>query len=65
MEGIATTTTAIIMVWWTEGVGKGEFHHCRLWCSGVGEKDTHNENVVGKNENLKFQFFGNLLFIWK
>ena len=47
VEGI-TTTTITIIVWWTEGVGKGELRHCRLWRSGVGEKETHNENVVGK-----------------
>ena len=27
-----------IMVWWTEGFGKGEFHHCSLWCSGVEKR---------------------------
>ena len=36
MERITITT--IIIVWWTEGVGKGEFHHCRLLCSGVEKR---------------------------
>ena len=37
----------IIIVRWTEGVGKVDFLLFSLCRSGIGEKDTHNASVVG------------------
>ena len=59
MEGITTTATIItIMVWWTEGVGKGEFHHCSLWCSGVEKRIPITKSLW---EKLNFEKNCNLL----
>ena len=48
-----TTIIIIIIVRWIEGGGKRDFHHCSLWHSGLGEKDTHNASVVGKNKLVR------------
>ena len=44
-----TVTTTIIIVWWTEGGKSHEFQQSKCRHSGIGEKETQTQSVVGKN----------------
>ena len=44
--------TTIIMVRWTEGGKSHEFQHCKCRHSGIGEKETQTQSVVGTKREL-------------
>ena len=48
VTGWGGTTTTTIMVRWTEGGKSHEFQHCKCRHSGIGEKETQTQSVVGK-----------------
>ena len=50
---IIITTTATV-AWWRGGVGKPQFQQSATTCSGTGEKETLNINVVGNNIRIEF-----------